>query len=80
MAAPFSAHAAVFVRPLGGDAAAFPGELFVKRYGISPAECRVLMMLTQGMSPRDAAEAFPKRLRRKPGELDQGRAAPSEID
>ena len=58
VAAPFAAHAAVFVRPLGGDAAPFPGELFVKRYGISPAECRVLMMLTHGMTPREAADAL----------------------
>ena len=58
LAAPFAAYAAVFVRPLGGDAAPFPGELFVKRYGISPAECRVLMMLTHGMTPREAAEAL----------------------
>jgi DNA-binding CsgD family transcriptional regulator len=56
-AAPFAACVAVFLRQLG-DTSPFPGELFVKRYGISPAECRVLMMLTQGMSPRQAAEAL----------------------
>lgn len=50
----FSASAAVFLRQLG-DMSPFPGELFVKRFGISPAECRVLMMLTQGMTVREAA-------------------------
>jgi DNA-binding CsgD family transcriptional regulator/PAS domain-containing protein len=57
LAAPFAASVAVFLRALG-DASPFPGELFVKRYGISPAECRVLMMLVQGMSLREAAEAL----------------------
>lgn len=53
-AASFAASAAVFLRQLG-DVSPFPGELFVKRYGISPAECRVLMMLMQGMTVREAA-------------------------
>ncbi len=57
LAAPFAASVAVFLRELG-DTSPFSGELFVKRYGISPAECRVLMMLTQGMSPREAADAL----------------------
>lgn len=50
----FAASVAVFLRQLG-DMSPFPGELFVKRFGISPAECRVLMMLTQGMTVREAA-------------------------
>jgi DNA-binding CsgD family transcriptional regulator len=47
----------VFLRRLG-DVSPFPGELFVKRYGISPAECRVLMMLTQGMTVRETSAAL----------------------
>jgi DNA-binding CsgD family transcriptional regulator len=57
LAAPFSARAAVFLREIG-DAAPLPGELFVRRYGITPAECRVLMLLTQGMSPHETADAL----------------------
>lgn len=57
LAAPFSAAAAVFIRELG-DTQAFPGELFVKRFGITPAECRVLMMLVQGMSIAEACDAL----------------------
>lgn len=56
-AAPFAAKAAVFVRELG-DTSAFAGELFVKRYGITPAECRVLMMLAQGMSIAETCDAL----------------------
>lgn len=56
-AAPFAAKAAVFVRELG-DTSAFAGELFVKRYGITPAECRVLTMLVQGMSIAEASDAL----------------------
>jgi DNA-binding CsgD family transcriptional regulator len=47
----------MFLREIG-DTAPLPGELFVRRYGITPAECRVLMLLTQGMSPRDTADAL----------------------
>jgi hypothetical protein len=57
LATSFAASAAVFLRQLG-DVSPFPGELFVKRYGITPAECRVLMMLTQGMTVREAAAAL----------------------
>jgi DNA-binding CsgD family transcriptional regulator len=57
LAAPFSARAAVFLKEIG-DTAPLPGELFVRRYGITPAECRVLMLLTQGMSPYDTADAL----------------------
>jgi DNA-binding CsgD family transcriptional regulator len=54
LATTFAASVAVFLRQIG-DVSPFPGELFVKRYGITPAECRVLMMLTQGMTLREAA-------------------------
>lgn len=57
LAAPFAARAAVFVREIG-DTAAFTPELFVKRYAISPAECRVLMMLVQGMTISEASDAL----------------------
>jgi DNA-binding CsgD family transcriptional regulator len=39
-----------------GVSTPFPGELFVKRYGITPAECSVLMVLAQGKSPNEIAE------------------------
>lgn len=48
-AAPMAAKVAVFIRTIGDDTG-FPGELFVKHYGITPAECRVLMPFVQGMS------------------------------
>jgi DNA-binding CsgD family transcriptional regulator len=57
MAAPFEAKAAIFARELG-DTSAFPGELFVKRYGITPGECRVLMMLVQGLSVAETCDAL----------------------
>jgi DNA-binding CsgD family transcriptional regulator/PAS domain-containing protein len=57
LATSFAASAAVFLRQLG-DVSPFPGELFVNRYGITPAECRVLIMLTQGMTVREAAAAL----------------------
>lgn len=50
----FSASVAVFIRQLG-TAAPFPAELFVRRFGITQAECRVMMLLTQGMSVTEAA-------------------------
>ena len=56
-AAPFSANVAVFLRDCDAPAA-LPGELFIRRYGITPAECRVLMMTVQGMTVTDAAEAL----------------------
>jgi len=58
LAAPFAASVAIFLQPLGGAAAPLPGELFVKRYGITPAECRVLLLLTQGMALKEAADAL----------------------
>jgi len=57
LAAPFAARVAVFIREIG-DTSPFPGELFVKRYGITPAECRVLMMLVQGMSLPETCDAL----------------------
>ncbi|MCW2283489.1 DNA-binding CsgD family transcriptional regulator/PAS domain-containing protein [Rhodoblastus acidophilus] len=57
LAAPFAASVAVFVKELG-DTSPFPGELFVKRYAITPAECRVLMLLAQGMSPAEIADVL----------------------
>ncbi len=56
LAAPFSAKVAIFVRD-PADNSSFPGELFVRRYNITPAECRFMMMLTQGISTREAAYA-----------------------
>jgi DNA-binding CsgD family transcriptional regulator len=57
IAAPCSAQAAVFLREIG-DTARLPGELLARHYGITPAECRVLMLLTQGLSPQEAADAL----------------------
>lgn len=57
LGATFAARAAVFVRELG-DTSPFPAELFVRRYGVTPAECRILMLLTQGMTAREAAETL----------------------
>jgi DNA-binding CsgD family transcriptional regulator len=57
LASAFSAKAAVFLNELGATAP-LPGELFVRRYGITPAECRVLMMLAHGMSPHETADAL----------------------
>jgi DNA-binding CsgD family transcriptional regulator len=57
LGAGFAARVAVFIRELG-DTAPFPAELFVRRYGITPAESRVMQLLVQGMTPADAAEAL----------------------
>jgi len=51
------ASVAVFLQPLG-EATAFPGELFSKRFDVSPAECRVLELLTEGMTLRETAAAL----------------------
>lgn len=48
---------AVFIREIG-DASPFPAELFVRRYAITPAECRVMMLLVQGQTITEAAEAL----------------------
>jgi DNA-binding CsgD family transcriptional regulator len=57
LAEPCSAQAAIFLREIG-DIPQLPGELLARHYGITPAECRVLMFLTQGMSPHEAAGAL----------------------
>ena len=57
LAAPLAARVAIFIREIG-NTSPFPGELFVKRYGISPAECRVLMILTQGKTPSETADVL----------------------
>jgi DNA-binding CsgD family transcriptional regulator len=57
LAAGFAARVAVFIRELG-DTAPFPAELFVRRYGITPAESRVMMLLVQGMTIAETAEAL----------------------
>ena len=57
LGASFAAAVAVFIRELG-DTSPFPAELFVRRYGITPAECRLLVFLTQGLTLADAADAL----------------------
>lgn len=57
LGAGFAAKVAVFVRDLG-DTAPLPAELFVRRYGITPAECRVMMLLVQGMTIAEAADTL----------------------
>lgn len=54
LGAPFSAKAVIFIRVLG-DTSPVPAELFVRRYGITPAECRVLFLIVQGMTIQSAA-------------------------
>jgi len=46
---------AVFLQEFGRQAP-MAGELFVKQFGITPAECRVLMLLVQGHSLGDTAD------------------------
>jgi DNA-binding CsgD family transcriptional regulator len=55
--APRAAQVAVFLREIG-DTAQLPGELLARHYGITPAECRVLMFLVKGMSPNETAGAL----------------------
>ncbi len=57
LAAGFAAQVAVFIRELG-DTSPFPAELFVRRYSITPAESRVMLLLVQGMTISEAAEAL----------------------
>lgn len=57
LGATFAARAAVFIRELG-DTAPFPAELFVRRYAITPAECRLLMLIVQGMTVAEAADTL----------------------
>jgi DNA-binding CsgD family transcriptional regulator/PAS domain-containing protein len=46
---------AVFLQEIGSTAP-LPGELFVKRYKVTQAECRVLMLLVQGHGTADIAD------------------------
>lgn len=48
------ASVAVFIRQLG-DTSMFPAEIFVQTYGITPTECRLLTLLTQGQTLKNAA-------------------------
>ena len=57
LAAGFAARVAVFIRELG-DTSPFPAELFVRRYAITPAESRVMMLIVQGMTIAETAEAL----------------------
>jgi DNA-binding CsgD family transcriptional regulator/PAS domain-containing protein len=57
LGATFEARVAIFLRELG-DTSPFPAELFVRRYGITPAECRLLLLLVQGTSVQEAADAL----------------------
>ena len=51
----FAARVAIFVGEMG-DTSPFPAELFVRRYAITPAECRVMMLLVQGMTVSEIAD------------------------
>ncbi len=55
LGANFAARVAVFFRELG-DTSPFPAELFVRRYAITPAESRVMMLLVQGMTVSEIAD------------------------
>ena len=57
LGATFAACVAVFLREIG-DVSPLPAELFVRRYGITQAECRVLLLIVQGMTPQEAANAL----------------------
>ena len=50
-----SPKVAIFLQEIGRQAP-MAGELFVKYFAITPAECRVLMLLVQGHSLSDAAD------------------------
>jgi DNA-binding CsgD family transcriptional regulator len=53
----YAAQVVVFIRePI--DTQPFPAELFVRRYGITQSECRLLVLLTQGMTVTEAAETL----------------------
>jgi DNA-binding CsgD family transcriptional regulator len=56
-AAPCSAEVAIFLREIG-DTPPLAGELLARHYGITPAECRVLTFLIQGMTPHETASAL----------------------
>jgi DNA-binding CsgD family transcriptional regulator/PAS domain-containing protein len=53
-----AARVAVFIREIGALASPFPAELFVRHFGITQAENRVLDLLLQGMSLERAAETL----------------------
>ena len=57
LAAGFAARVAVFIRELG-DTSPFPAELFVRRYAITPAESRVMMLIVQGMTIAETADVL----------------------
>jgi DNA-binding CsgD family transcriptional regulator len=57
---PLSAKVAIFVREIG-DARPFQGEVFVKRYKITPTECHVLMLLLQRLTPAEISAALGRR-------------------
>lgn len=57
LGATFDARVAIFIRDVG-EAAQVPAEIFVRQYGVTPAECRVLLLLVQGFTPDAAAEAL----------------------
>jgi DNA-binding CsgD family transcriptional regulator len=52
-----SATIAIFIKQIGSDDH-LPGELFVKRYGVTPAECSVLMQLVHGHTPSEVADVL----------------------
>jgi DNA-binding CsgD family transcriptional regulator/PAS domain-containing protein len=52
----YAARAVVFISEKE-NTQPFPAELFIRRYAITPAECRLLVFLAEGMSLTDAAEA-----------------------
>lgn len=49
LAADYAAEVAIFVKEIG-DTRPLPAELFVRRFGITPSECRVLLLLVQGQT------------------------------
>jgi DNA-binding CsgD family transcriptional regulator len=57
LAAPPAAKAAVLLREIG-EARPLSSEMLVRRYGITPAEERVLTLLVQGFAPQDIATAL----------------------
>lgn len=57
LAATYAAAVAIFIREVG-QAGVVPAELFVRRYGITPSECRVLLLMVQGHAARDVADAL----------------------
>lgn len=57
LGAKFTAQVAIFLREMG-DTSPIPAELFVRRYGITPAECRVLLLIVHGKTTQEAADAL----------------------